>query len=73
MQQQYVLEWSKSAGCFHVAELQTTLHNNLKAFVNNKALKDYHILLIGTYDEVTEAADRLRGDLLSRRKEGETL
>ena len=66
MNNQYVLEWSKKQGFFHIQELTKTIRANMLAFVSNKTLNDYHIILIGTYDEVTEAADRLRSELYGR-------
>lgn len=65
----YVLEWSKKQGCFHVQQLRHTIKKNLRAFAENRTLNDYHIILVGTFDEVTDAADQLRGEFLSRRKE----
>jgi hypothetical protein len=69
--EQYVLEWSKKQGYFHIQLLDKTIATNCQAFADNKTLNDYHIIAIGTFDQMHDAADLLRDKLESRRKEYE--
>lgn len=66
MKDLYVLEWSKKQGFFHIQKLVNTLANNAKAFEQNKSLNDYHILGMGTQQEMSDLADSLRNKLYER-------
>ena len=62
----YVLEWSKKQGFFHIQKLDDVLAANRQAFEENKSLNDYHMLSVGTREEMSALADELRGELCAR-------
>ena len=43
-----VLLWSKQQNCFHIEPMSQLLMKNLRAFVNEKSLNDYHLIGTGT-------------------------
>lgn len=61
-----VLLWSKQQNCFHIEPMSQLLMKNLRAFVNEKSLNDYHLIGTGTDEEVRQMADRLRPSLTRR-------
>lgn len=61
----FALEWSKSSNGFHINEVSYLLPANRRLFELNKS-HDYIILMIGTKDECTAAADVLRPTLIKR-------
>ena len=63
----YVLEWSKKQGMPHVQRLEYTLSHNRKAYMEDKAVGDYIPLAVGTFDEMSAAADAIRPTLMKRR------
>lgn len=65
----YVLEWSKKQGMPHVQPLETTLAMNRVAYRDDKAAGDYIPLFVGTFKEVSDAADLIRPTLEKRRPE----
>lgn len=66
MKELYFLEWSKKQGFFHIQRMEHTLANNMVAFEMNKPLNDYHVLGVGTQQEMTDLADELRNQLYAR-------
>lgn len=62
----YVLEWSRGQNCFHIQRAFITAKNNLAAFLHDKPLNDYHVLMFGSFDECHKAADRLRHKIIQR-------
>lgn len=65
----YVLEWSKKQGMPHVQPLETTLAMNRVAYRDDKSVGDYIPLFIGTFEEVSDAADAIRPTLEKRKVE----
>lgn len=65
----YVLEWSKKQGMPHVQRLEYTLSHNRKAYMEDKAVRDYIPLAVGTFDEMSAAADAIRPTLEKRKSE----
>jgi len=62
------LLWSKQQNCFHIEPMDRLLRTNLRAFVNDSALSDYHLIASGTDEEVRQIADRLRPEINKRDK-----
>lgn len=65
----YVLEWSKKQGMPHVQPLERTLSNNRNAYMDNRAVGDYIPIFVGTFKEVSDAADAIRPTLEKRHPE----
>lgn len=62
---QYVLEWSKKSNSFHVQPIETTLAKNQECFMNDKS-HDWIVLMVGSYDVITNMADHHRERLIER-------
>ena len=63
----WVLEWSQRANVFHVQRLDTSLGYNRKLYRENTSTSnDYRILVVGTHDECSAAADASRQTLIGR-------
>lgn len=62
----YVLEWSKKTNNFHIQPLSSLLAHNQTAFVDNKPVPDYVVLMVGEKGAVHEMADHWRDRLISR-------
>ena len=65
----YVLEWSKKQGMPHVQPLEATLSKNRKAYMENQSVGDYIPIFVGTFKEVSDAADAIRPTLEKRHPE----
>ena len=66
MKDLYVLEWSKKQGMPHVQRLEKTLSHNRLAYMEDRSTNDYIPLFVGTFEEVSEAADAIRPTLEKR-------
>ena len=66
MTELYVLEWSKQQNCLHIQPAYRTAETNLRAFMLDNALNDYHVLVVGTREECDRVANRLRHKIISR-------
>jgi hypothetical protein len=64
----YVLEWSQSTNNFHIQPLPNLLAFNQSAFLDNKKVPDYMVLMVGEKQAVDEMADHWR-HYLQRRQE----
>ena len=63
----WVLEWSQRGNVFHVQPLENTLSFNRKLYrENTKTVNDYRVLVVGTHDECSMAADSARQTLIER-------
>lgn len=62
---QYVLEWSKKQNAFHIQPVEISLSRNQECFLRN-GISDYIVLMIGTFDVVTNMADHHREKLIER-------
>ena len=66
MHETYVLEWSKAQNCLHVQPAARLAETNLVAFMKNRGLNDYHVLIVGSREECERCAERLRHRLIER-------
>ena len=64
--QLYALLWSKRQNCFHVEPLIHTLKTNVTAFLRDSDLDDYHILFVGSKEQVYESSEKHRKVLIGR-------
>lgn len=62
----YVLLWSKRQNCYHIELLSDLLNKNLDAFKRDASLNDYHLIAIGTRQQVDEIADSGRALIRER-------
>jgi hypothetical protein len=63
----WVLEWSQRGNVFHVQPLANTLSFNRKLYrENTKSINDYRVLLVGSNEECSAAADSSRRTLIER-------
>lgn len=62
---QYVLEWSKKSNSFHVQPIETTLSKNQECFMKD-ASHDWIVLMVGSFDVITNMADHHRERLIDR-------
>ena len=63
MKNAYVLEWSQKTNNFHIQPLDNLLAMNQEAFIDNKPLPDYVVIMVGEKDAVHEMADHWRSRL----------
>ncbi len=64
----YVLEWSQKTNNFHIQPLSSKLAQNQGAFILNKQITDYIVLMVGTLDVVQTMAENSRYKLAHRAK-----
>lgn len=62
---QYVLEWSKKSNKFHIQQIETTLAKNQECFMDDTS-HDWIVLMVGSYDVITNMADHHRERLIER-------
>jgi hypothetical protein len=67
MKNQYVLEWSQKTNNFHIQPLANLLAHNQTAFVDNKPVPDYIVLMVSDKDAVHAMADSWRTRLVERK------
>lgn len=63
---QYVLEWSQSTNNFHIQPVSQLCARNQQAFIDDKPLRDYAILMVGEKDAVHAMADSWRERIKER-------
>lgn len=72
MEDLWVLEWSKKQNCFHVQRADWTTTKNFTYFLQDKALNDYHVIFVGSRQDVEKTADKHRSILFERDHEQAT-
>ena len=63
---QYALEWSHSTNNFHIQPVANLCAMNQQAFIDDKPLRDYAVLMVGTLDAVSQMADHWRERIKER-------
>jgi hypothetical protein len=66
MKNAYVLEWSQKTNNFHIQPLDSLLAQNQEAFISNRPLSDYVVLMVGTKDVIHDIADHWRKRMENR-------
>jgi hypothetical protein len=66
MKNAYVLEWSQKTNNFHIQPLDSMLAMNQEAFISNRPLSDYVVLMVGTKDTIHDMADHWRKRMKNR-------
>lgn len=66
MTTKYVLEWSQKTNNFHIQPLASLLANNQAAFVDDKPVTNYVVLMVGEKDAVHAMSDSWRDRLVAR-------
>ena len=69
MEDLWVLEWSKKQNCFHVQRAEWLCTKNFNYFLQDEALNDYHVIFVGSREEVDKIADKHRAILFERDNE----
>lgn len=73
MSELYTLSWSKKNHRFHIESLSHLLARNRRAYTNDSALSDYHVIHVGPRQECEQAADAARNTLVARGMAGEAI
>jgi hypothetical protein len=68
MKNAYVLEWSQKTNNFHIQPLDSLLAQNQEAFISNRPLSDYVVLMVGSKDAIHDMADHWRHRMENRAK-----
>lgn len=66
MSKQYILEWSQSTNNFHIQTVASLCANNQEAFINDKPMRDYVVLMVGEFDAINRMADSWRSRIEER-------
>jgi hypothetical protein len=66
MKEIWVLEWSKEQNYFHVDRAEWMCTENFNYFLQDRKLNDYHVIFVGTREEVDKMADKHRSMLFER-------
>jgi hypothetical protein len=69
MKNAYVLEWSQKTNNFHIQPLDSLLAQNQEAFIANRPLSDYVVLMVGTKEAIHDMADNWRKRMENRTKQ----
>ena len=66
MKNAYVLEWSQKTNNFHIQPLDSLLAQTQEAFIANRPLSDYVVLMVGKKDAIHDMADHWRKRMENR-------
>ena len=63
---QYALEWSHSTNNFHIQPVSDLCALNQRSFIDDKPVRDYVILMVGTLEVVSNMAEHWRERIKER-------